>query len=88
MIVDIYEDVIRVYQDGSDADTLATVRGFVRAFDPSADPRGWGEGSAALATTLGDGFRRQGVEPSSIDGIVLSSSGSVDGDRLALARHP
>lgn len=32
VIVDIYEDVIRVYQDGSDADTLATLTGIPAMF--------------------------------------------------------
>ena len=32
VIVDIYEDVIRVYQDGSDADTLSTLTGIPAMF--------------------------------------------------------
>lgn len=44
VIVDIYEDVIRVYQDGSDADTLATLTGIPAMF--------WGIIWAAIALVM------------------------------------
>jgi 3-oxoacyl-(acyl-carrier-protein) synthase len=49
-----------------------------RAFDPSASQIGWGRGHEPLARAM----RASGVDPSSIDAVVCSASGSRDGDRL------
>ncbi len=54
----------------------------VRANDPSACPIGWGTGARALGASLERGLARHDVTPASIDRVVSTASGSVDGDAL------
>lgn len=58
----------------------------VRANDPSASPRGWGDDPATTARRLRSELARHGIAPQSLDRIVSGAAGIPDADRAELAR--
>ncbi|HEY0510306.1 MAG TPA: beta-ketoacyl synthase N-terminal-like domain-containing protein [Thermoanaerobaculia bacterium] len=61
---------------------LARLLAWGSAFDPTAPPTGWGEGSGALARGLLRTLERAGLAPADVDLIVSGAAGSAHGDRL------
>ncbi len=61
---------------------LARVLGFGSAFDPTADPAGWGTGAGPLARGLLRTLARAGLKPGDVDLIVSGAGGAWEGDWL------